>query len=81
MKPQTEREAGSQPLPFTLYPSHFTPYPLHIARILLVTALFAAPLAFGAVQTWAWASLAGLASVLLFLWSVGCVEQGALKIA
>jgi hypothetical protein len=42
--------------------------------------LFAAPLAFGAVQAWAWASLAALACVLLFLWSVGCVRQGALKI-
>jgi O-antigen ligase len=47
---------------------------------LLVAALFAAPLAFGAVQAWAWASLAALAAVLLFLWSVGCVRQGALKI-
>ena len=76
MKAEAEQEARSG-----AYPLPFTPYPLHIARILLIAALFAAPLAFGAVQAWAWASLAGLAAVLLFLWSVGCVEQGALKIA
>jgi O-antigen ligase len=76
MKAETEQEARSE-----AYALHFTPYTLQIARILLVAALFAAPLAFGAVQAWAWASLAALAAVLLFLWSVGCVEQGALKIA
>jgi len=52
-----------------------------LARLLLVVTLLAAPLAFGAVQSWAWASLAGLAAVSLFLWSVGCVERGALRIA
>jgi len=49
--------------------------------MLMAAILLAAPLAFGAVQAWAWASLAGLASVLLFLWSMGCIKQGALKIA
>jgi O-antigen ligase len=39
-----------------------------------------APLAFGAVQTWAWASLAVLAVLLLFLWGIGCVQQGAVNI-
>ena len=52
-----------------------------MARTLLFATLLAAPLAYGAVQGWAWASLAGLASVLLFLWGFGCVEQGALRIA
>ncbi len=75
MKAETQQQARSE-----VYPLHFTPYTLQIARILLVAALFAAPLAFGAVQAWAWAALAALASVLLFLWSVGCVQQGALKI-
>ena len=51
------------------------------ARMLLVATLLAAPLAFGAVQAWAWTALAGLASALLFLWGVGCVRQGSLKIA
>jgi O-antigen ligase len=83
MKAQTQEDgrSGTSPSHFTPYTLHPAPYTLHIARILLVAALFAAPLAFGAVQAWAWASLAALASVLLFLWSVGCVEQGALKIA
>ncbi|MGO8734245.1 MAG: O-antigen ligase family protein [Terriglobia bacterium] len=75
MKAGTQQEARSE-----AYTLHFTPYALHIARILLVAALFAAPLAFGAVQAWAWASLAALSCALLFLWSVGCVRQGALKI-
>lgn len=51
------------------------------ARVLLVVTLLVAPLPFGAVQTWAWAALAGLASALLFLWGAGCVRQGSLKIA
>jgi O-antigen ligase len=49
--------------------------------MLLVAILLAAPLPFGAVQAWAWAALAGLASASLFLWGVGCVRQGSLKIA
>ena len=49
--------------------------------MLLVTALLGAPLAFGAVQAWAWALLGGLAASSLFLWGLGCVQQRALKIA
>jgi O-antigen ligase len=45
-----------------------------------VAALFGAPLAFGAVQAWAWASLACMAASLLFLWGLECVQQGALKV-
>jgi O-antigen ligase len=51
-----------------------------VARMLLLATLLAAPLAFGAVQAWAWGTMVGLAAFLLFLWSVGCVQQGALKI-
>jgi O-antigen ligase len=50
------------------------------ARLLMGAALFAAPLAFGAVQAWAWAALAVVASLAFFLWSLGGVRQGALKI-
>jgi O-antigen ligase len=48
--------------------------------MLLFATLLAAPLAFGAVQAWAWGALAGVAAILLFLWSVECVAQGELKI-
>jgi len=50
------------------------------ARVLFATTLLAAPLAFGAVKAWCWASLAVLAVLLLLLWGAGCVQQGALKI-
>jgi len=82
MKAGTQQEAGSEAYTsqFTPYKSPPAPYTLQIACILLVAGLFAAPLAYGAVQPWAWASLAVLASVLLFLWSVGCVQQGSLRI-
>jgi len=82
MKAETLQEAGSTPCPspFSLYPLHFTPYPLHIARILLVAALLGAPLAFGAVVAWAWVALGLVAGLALFLWALGSVQQGALKL-
>ena len=82
MKAQTQQEARSddQPSPFTLYPLDLTPYPLHIARILLVAALLGAPLAFGAVVPWAWVALGLVAALALFLWALGSVQQGALKL-
>jgi O-antigen ligase len=82
MKARTQQEArgDDQPSPFTLYPLHFTPYSLHIARILLVAALLGAPLAFGAVVTWAWVALGLVAALALFLWALGSVQQGALKL-
>jgi O-antigen ligase len=58
------RGAGAQPFTFTA------------ARILLATTLFASPWAFGAVQTWAWASVAVIASVSLVLWALGSVGEG-----
>jgi O-antigen ligase len=54
---------------------------LSIARVGLFATLLLAPLAFGAVQAWAWASLAVLAVVLLFLWALGQVERRKLSIA
>src|SRR5579859_3179867 len=48
--------------------------------VLLLATLMLAPLAFGAVQTWAWASLAVIAVLLLFLWGIGCVRKGRARI-
>jgi O-antigen ligase len=75
MKAETQQEARSE-----AYPLHFTPYPLHIARILLVASLLGAPLAFGAVVPWAWVALGLVAALALFLWALGSVQQGALKL-
>ncbi len=50
------------------------------ARFLLVVTLLLAPLAFGAVQVWAWASLSFVALLALVLWAAGSVQQGALRI-
>lgn len=56
------------------------PLPFRVARIVLVIALMAAPLAFGAVETWAWAGLAVVVAVLLIFWAVGCVQRGSLAV-
>lgn len=53
---------------------------LSAARIVMVGTLLAAPWAFGAVQAWAWASLAVLAVLSLFLWAIGWAQQGVLKL-
>jgi O-antigen ligase len=56
-------------------------YPvLALARVLLVASLLAAPLAFGAVEPWAWTSLTVLAFLALLLWGIGCVQQSVVKI-
>ena len=55
--------------------SQLAPSSIRIARTLLVFTLMAAPLAFGAVQTWAWASLAVIAAILTILWAIGCIQQ------
>ncbi|HEX5412427.1 MAG TPA: O-antigen ligase family protein [Terriglobia bacterium] len=60
--------------------SQSVPRPTTIARYLLVFTLMAAPTAFGAVQTWAWASLAVIAAVLLVLWAMGCAQNQAVSI-
>jgi len=51
------------------------------ARVLLIATLLGAPLAFGAVQTWAWAATSILALLTLLLWTIGCVRQGVIRIA
>jgi len=56
------------------------PVSFSIARILLMGTLLAAPLAFGAVESWAWAALAVVAALLLLLWAAGNVQQQRLKV-
>jgi O-antigen ligase len=56
-----------------------SPLAFSAARFLLLAALLAAPLAFGAVQPWAWASLAFAALLALLLWAAGNILQGELR--
>ena len=55
--------------------NHLAPRLFTLARLLLILTLMAAPLAFGAVQAWAWASLDVMAAVLLILWALGCIQR------
>jgi O-antigen ligase len=47
---------------------------------LLIATLLAAPLAFGAVQEWAWGGVAVVAFLLLLFWSIAGARQGRLRI-
>ena len=51
-----------------------------LVRTSLIATLLAAPLAFGAVQEWAWGAMAVVAFLLLLFWSIAGVRQGGLKI-
>jgi O-antigen ligase len=51
-----------------------------LARTSLIAILLAAPLAFGAVQPWAWGALAVAAFSLFLIWSVAGARQGRLRI-
>ena len=57
-----------------------TPLTFSIARMTLGLTLLAAPLPFGAVYTWAWASLTILTLLVLILWMLGCLQEGRLRI-
>jgi len=46
----------------------------------LLAAAFAAPLAFGAVQTWAWTTLLVVGLLLLFFWAAGSAHQRAVRL-
>lgn len=50
------------------------------AHALLLATLLAAPLAFGAVQAWAWVSLELLVLLAFLLWALGGVRQRVLRI-
>jgi O-antigen ligase len=54
---------------------------LKAARVLLLATVLAAPLAFGAVQVWAWTSICILASLLLVLWALESFGRRAVRIA
>jgi O-antigen ligase len=61
------------------YP-RFTPYTFSLARLLLVATLFGATLAFGALIPYAWTALGLAAGLGLFLWALGSVQQGTLRL-
>jgi len=63
-----EAESGAVSIPFTL------------ARAVLLAMLAAAPLAFGAVEAWAWAGIACLVLLALLLWTLGSLGKGVLKL-
>jgi O-antigen ligase len=71
-----------------ILPSHaaiverLAPRPLlyALARTSLLATLLAAPLAFGAVQEWAWGMMAVVAFLLFLLWSIAGAQQGRLRI-
>lgn len=50
------------------------------ARVILLFALFAAPLAFGAVEPWAWPVLTLLTLAALASWGITCLRQGEARI-
>jgi len=51
-----------------------------LLRASLLTVLLAAPLAFGAVQAWAWGALAVAAFLLLFFWAIAGARRGVLRV-
>jgi O-antigen ligase len=50
------------------------------ALILLIVLLFSAPLAFGCVEPWGWATLAVAPILLLLCWGLGCVQERKARI-
>ena len=48
--------------------------------VVLLAAAFAAPLAFGAVQTWAWTALLVVGLLLLSTWAAGSTRQRAVRL-
>ncbi|HEV2175938.1 MAG TPA: O-antigen ligase family protein [Terriglobia bacterium] len=49
-------------------------------RMLLAASLLLAPLAFGAVEPWAWGALAAVAAILLWLWVGASAGQSILRV-
>ncbi len=50
------------------------------ARLVLLLALLGGPLAFGAVQTWAWCAVILAVLVALLVWAFGCAEARAIRL-
>lgn len=46
-----------------------------VSLVALMGALFAAPLAFGSVEPWAWAGLSALVAVAFFCWAMNALER------
>jgi O-antigen ligase len=46
----------------------------------LLAVLMAGPLAFGAVEAWAWGAMAVTVTCLLMIWAAGCVRAGAVRL-
>src|SRR5437588_12283298 len=57
------------------------PWALSAARLLLLATLIAAPWTYAAMVPWAWMALGLIASLALFLWALGTVQQGRLTLA
>ncbi len=57
-----------------------SPPAFSLARRGLLAVLVAAPLAFGAVEPWAWAALLVASFALLVLWAIGSARQGELNV-
>jgi len=51
-----------------------------VARVLLLATLLAAPMAFGAVQEWAWGAMAVAAFLILLFWAIAGAQQANLRI-
>jgi len=62
------------------YSSQSSPDAFGVARLLLIAALLGAPWAIGCVEPWAWVTLGFVACIVLFLWGLGSVQQGVLKL-
>lgn len=53
---------------------------LSLSRGILLVLLFASPLAFGAVEPWAWTALSVAVSVACLCWGISCVQQRSMAI-
>ncbi len=53
---------------------------IRTARVLLIFMLLTAPLAFGAVEPWAWATIVILIVIMGILWTVGSLRSGKVDI-
>ena len=78
--PAEARAIPAVPSPVDAGSGSNAPRLFSMGRGLLLATLIAAPLPYASVQTWAWTSLALLAVLLLLVWGVACVQQGAVKI-
>lgn len=75
--------APGQPLPRLVHPRGAAEVQSKYwtsGRVLLLSLLMLGPIAFGAVQSWAWGGIAVLATLVLLLWGLGCVTTGSAKI-